>query len=137
VPLLYDGGVNGGRFSVERWVELISVNPAKLMGLWPRKGRLAPGADADIVVFDPHKRWTVHWEDLHMKERYSCWDGWELTGKVRDTILRGTAIVDGERFVGDAGGGQFVPRRMLPEVLGGDFAFTSQALGASQPEPAA
>lgn len=137
VPLLYDGGVNGGRFSVERWVELISVNPAKLMGLWPRKGRLEPGADADVVVFDPNRRWTVRWQDLHMKEAYSCWDGWELTGKVRDTILRGRVIVDGERFVGAAGGGRYVPRRMLPEVLDGDFAFTSQALGAGRPGAAA
>ena len=72
------------------------------MGLWPRKGRLAPGADADIVVFDPRSAGPSAGEDLHMRERYSCWDGWELTGKVRDTILRGTVIVDGERFVGRA-----------------------------------
>ena len=134
VPLLYDRGVNSGRFSVERWVELISVNPAKLMGLWPRKSRLEPGADADVVVFDPNRRWTVRWQDLHMKEPYSCWDGWELTGKVRDTILRGRVIVDGERFVGSPGGGEYVPRRLAPEVAAGDVAFTSQALGAAQPE---
>lgn len=130
VPLLYHAGVNAGRISVNRWVELISTNPAKLMGAWPRKGRLAVGADADVVVFDPARRWTVRWEDLHMKERYNCWDGWELTGKVRDTILRGTVIVEAESFVGSATGGRFVPRTLLGEVTAGDFAFTSEALGA-------
>ena len=81
IPLLYDQGVNQGRFSVNRWVELISTNPAKIMGMWPQKGQIAEGSDADVVVFDPSKSWTVRWEDLHMSTEYNLWDGWELTGK--------------------------------------------------------
>jgi dihydropyrimidinase len=128
VPLLYHQGVAAGRISASRWVELISTNPAKLMGLWPRKGRIAAGADADIVVFDPARRWTVRWEELHMDAGYSCWDGWELTGKVRDTVLRGSVLVESETWVGSRTGGRFVPRTLLPEVLAGDFAFTSEAV---------
>lgn len=130
VPLLYDRGVNAGKISVNRWVELISTNPAKMMGMWPQKGQLAEGCDADVVVFDPTKKWQVHWQDLHMSAGYSCWDGWELTGKVRDTVLRGSVIVRDEQFVGSKSGGRFVPRTLLPEVLNGDFAFTFEA----QPE---
>ena len=100
IPLLYSEGVAKGRISAERWVELISVNPAKLMGMWPRKGQIAEGADADIVVFDPERRWTVDWRELHMSGGYSCWDGWEVTGKVRDTILRGSVLVEDGEFVG-------------------------------------
>jgi dihydropyrimidinase len=128
IPLLYDRGVNAGRISVSRWVELISTNPAKLMGMWPQKGQIAEGSDADIVVFDPSKSWTVRWQDLHMSTQYSCWDGWELTGKVRDTVLRGSVLVENEEFVGSKTGGHFVPRTLLPEVVSGDFDFTSQAL---------
>jgi dihydropyrimidinase len=130
IPLLYSEGVAKGRISAERWVELISVNPAKLMGMWPRKGRIGEGADADLVVFDPERRWTVDWRELHMSGGYSCWDGWEVTGKVRTTILRGTPIVEDERYVGSRTGGRFVPRTMLPEVLSGDFAFSSEAAPA-------
>ncbi len=99
------------------------------MGLWPRKGQIAEGSDADIVVFDPNKSWTVRWQDLHMSTEYNCWDGWELTGKVRDTILRGSVIVDNEEWIGDKGGGRFIPRTLLPEVVSGNFAFTAQAVG--------
>ena len=68
-----------------------------------------------------------------MSDEYSCWDGWELTGKVRDTILRGSVLVEGEQWVGSKTGGQFEPRTLLPEVVAGDFAFTSEALGAASP----
>jgi dihydropyrimidinase len=131
VPILYSEGVAKGKFSVERWVELISTNPAKLMGLWPQKGRIAEGADADLVVFDPEKRWTVDHDELAMSGGYSCWDGWEVTGKVRDTILRGQVIVEDGTFVGSKTGGRFVERTMLPEVLSGDFSFSSEALTAT------
>jgi dihydropyrimidinase len=129
IPLLYNEGVNSGKISASRWVELISTNPAKIMGLWPRKGQLAEGADADIVVFDPAKKWTVRWQDLHMNTQYNCWDGWELTGKVRDTVLRGAVVVDDETWVGDKSAGRFIPRKLLPEVVSGDSSFTQEALG--------
>ena len=117
VPLVYSHGVATGRFSASRWVELVSYNPARLMGLWPAKGELAPGADADVVVFDPNRKWTVHWQDLHMSEPYSCWDGWELTGKVRDTIRRGQVLVREGNYVGSRTDGRFVERTLLPELM--------------------
>jgi len=128
LPVLYHSGVNSGRISVNRWVELISTNPAKLMGLWPRKGQIAVGSDADIVVFDPNKEWTVRWQDLHMSEKYNCWDGWELRGKTRDTILRGAVLVENEEYVGSKTNGRFTPRTLLKQVVDGDFSFTSEAL---------
>jgi dihydropyrimidinase len=130
IPILYSEGVAKGRFSAERWVELISVNPAKLLGMWPKKGRIAEGADADIVVFDPTKEWTIDWRELHMSGGYSCWDGWEITGKVRDTILRGSVLVENESWTGSKTGGRFVPRTLLDEVRNAEFGFSSEALGA-------
>ena len=129
LPVLYSRGVDTGRISRCRFVELVSTNPAKLMGLWPKKGQLVEGADADIVVFDPKVSWTVRWQDLHMSEAYSCWDGWELTGKVRDTVLRGAVLVRDGEYVGSRTSGRFCPRALLSEVVGGspDFGYTFQA----------
>jgi len=130
VPLLFHHGVNSGRFSTSRFVELISTNPAKVTGLWPRKGQIAAGSDADIVVFDPARSWTVHLEDLHQRDRYTIWEGFELTGKTRHTIMRGSVLVEDERYVGSKSGGEYIPRTLLPEIAGGapDFSFTRQSL---------
>jgi len=117
VPLLYSSGVATGRFSASRWVELIATNPARLMGLAPAKGVIAPGADADVVVFDHRRTWTVHWEDLHMSQPYSCWDGWELTGKVRDVLLRGEVLVENGNYVGSKTAGRYIPRRLDPQFI--------------------
>ncbi|MEZ5098516.1 MAG: amidohydrolase family protein [Thermoleophilia bacterium] len=127
LPVLWDRGVNGGRISANRFVELVSTNPAKIMGVWPRKGALEVGSDADMVVFDPARRWTVRWQDLHMSGEYSCWDGWELTGKVRDTILRGSVIVEDGEFVGSRTGGRYLKRALRPELLAGDPGFLAVA----------
>jgi dihydropyrimidinase len=118
VPVLFDLAVNRGKLSINRFVEIIATNPAKIMGLYPQKGQLAIGSDADIIVIDPSKRWTVRQSDLHMSVDYSCWEGWELQGKVDTTILRGTVLVDHGNFVGPAGDGRFVPRTLLPELTG-------------------
>jgi len=91
---------------------------------------MAAGADADIVVFDPSRTWTVDHRELHMSGGYSCWDGWEVTGKVRTTILRGSVLVEDGAFVGSRTDGRWQPRTMLPEVLSGDFAFSSEAAPA-------
>jgi dihydropyrimidinase len=117
LPVLFHLGVRQGRISVNRFVELVSTNPAKVMGLYPRKGDIAAGADADIAILDPNRRWTVRWQDLHMTPGYSCWDGWELGGKVVTTILRGSVLVENEVFVGSKTSGQFVPRTLLPEIV--------------------
>lgn len=129
VPLLYHQGVAGGRISVNRWVETVSTNPAKLMGLWPTKGELLVGSDADIVVFDPNKTWTVKWQELHNSMEYNLWDGLEMTGGVRSTILRGSVLVDSDNWVGSKTGGRFLKRELRPEIIGSqpDLAFTHQA----------
>jgi dihydropyrimidinase len=136
VPLLYSEGVVKGRFSASRWVELMATNPARLMGLHPRKGELAAGADADVLVFDPNKQWTVRWQDLHMSEAYNCWDGWEVTGKVRDVVRRGEILVENEDYVGSKTSGKFIERAIDPEVVNGplDLDFTRTSLtGAAVP----
>jgi len=133
IPVLYSEGVAKGRFSASRWVELIATNPARLLGL-QTKGELREGADADVMIFDPNKQWTVHWQDLHMSEPYSCWDGWELTGKVRTTILRGTVLVEDGNFVGSKTSGRFVERKLDPRVTQTplDTAFTRTSLTGAE-----
>lgn len=116
VELLYSNAVATGRCSASRWVQLISTNPAQLLGLAPAKGEIAVGADADVVVFDPARRWTVDWRELHMREPYSCWDGWEMTGKVRDVLLRGEMLIEGEQFVGPPRSGRYIPRTLADHV---------------------
>ena len=118
VPVLFHRGVQEGRIGLERFVELISTNPAKIMGLYPRKGALLPGSDADVVVIDPNRRWNVRAEEHHMGGDYNAWEGWELAGKVVTTILRGTPLVENEQWVGSRTGGRYLPRTLLPEVVG-------------------
>ncbi|MGH6741992.1 MAG: amidohydrolase family protein, partial [Bradyrhizobium sp.] len=86
---LYSDGVRSGRLSINRFVEVSSTAVAKLFGLYPRKGIIAIGSDADIVIIDPDLRKTVTLADLHSNCDYSLWDGWELTGRVTATVLRG------------------------------------------------
>lgn len=129
VPVLFHRGVQEGRISLNRFVELISTNPAKIMGLYPRKGALQPGSDADIAIIDPQRTWTVRAADHHMSGDYNAWEGWELRGKVVTTILRGTPLVENEQWVGSKTGGRFVPRTLLPEIASTtpDFSATFES----------
>jgi dihydropyrimidinase len=117
VPVTYHLGVAEGRLSLERFVQVVAANPARLMGLYPRKGAIAVGSDADLVVLDPNRRWTVDVADLAMSSDYTPWQGWELQGRVTHTVLRGSVVVERGRFVGAPGGGRFLERRLGPEVL--------------------
>lgn len=121
MPLAYHLGVNGHGLSVNRWIELVSTNPAKISGLWPRKGELLVGSDADVVVFDPARRWTVDWRDLHNSARYSLWDGQEMVGAVRSTLLQGKTVVSDGRWVGDREGGQFIQRQIPAQLVGSGY----------------
>ena len=128
VPVLFHRGVHERRISLNRFVELVSTNPAKIMGLYPRKGALAVGSDADIVVIDPAKSWTVSAESHHMSPDYNCWEGWRL-GRVTTTILRGSVLVADGNWVGSRTGGRFIERTLLPELTGRppDLSLTSES----------
>jgi dihydropyrimidinase len=110
MSLVYDGGVRTGRISLNRWVELTSTSPAKIFGLFPRKGTIAPGADADIVVFNPSKKQTLSVKTLHMKVDYNPYEGRDVYGVSETVISRGRVIVENGKFTGRAGGGSFIKR---------------------------
>jgi dihydropyrimidinase len=110
MSLVYDGGVRAGKISLNRFVELTATSPAKIFGLFPRKGTIAPGSDADIVIFDPEKRVRLSAKTLHMKVDYSPYEGREVTGAAETVISRGRVVVDGGKFTGRAGGGSFLKR---------------------------
>src|SRR6266404_2797823 len=111
MSLLYDGGVRKGRLSLNRFVELTSTSPAKIFGLFPRKGTIAPGSDADIVIFDPEKKQTLSAKTLHMKVDYNPYEGREITGAAETVLSRGKVIIDNGKFTGKAGSGQFLKRK--------------------------
>src|SRR5262247_577002 len=110
MSLVYDGGVRTGRISLNRFVELTSTSPAKIFGLFPRKGTIAPGSDADIVIFDPEKKVRLSQKTLHMKVDYNPYEGREVTGATETVISRGRVIIEGGKFVGRAGSGSFIKR---------------------------
>jgi dihydropyrimidinase len=108
--LIYFGGVVEGRLSLNRWIEVCCTAPAKLFGLYPKKGTIAVGSDADIVVFDPDARWTKGVAQHHMDVDYSCYEGMEVQGKVDTVLLRGTTIISGEDYLGKKSDGRYLPR---------------------------
>lgn len=110
LPLIYDGGVRTGRLSLNRFVQLTATAPAKLFGLFPRKGTISVGSDADIVLFDPEETWTIRADEHHSRIDYSLFEGREVTGRVKKVFLRGDMIVNGAEWLGRAGGGQYLPR---------------------------
>jgi dihydropyrimidinase len=113
VPLIYHFGVNEGWFSVNRFVELVSTNPARLFGLAPQKGTISIGADADLVIFDPQKEVRLSVENLHMNVDHSPYDHITVKGYPVLTMQRGRVIVKDCEFVGDVGAGQFLRRNRI------------------------
>jgi dihydropyrimidinase len=110
VDLLHDGGVVGGRITRERWVEIVSTAPAKLFGMFPRKGTIAVGSDADIVVYDPAATRTISATTHHMDVDYSCYEGRSVQGRSDIVLSRGSVIVRDGAFTGRKGHGRFVKR---------------------------
>ncbi|MDR2079537.1 MAG: dihydropyrimidinase [Treponema sp.] len=108
---LYSGAVCTGRITLERLVQITSENPAKMFGLYPRKGVLAPGSDADIVIFDPRQKKTLG-ADLYQDMDWTVYEGMELTGFPSHTIVRGNIIVEDGVFKGKEGTGRFIPGKM-------------------------
>ncbi|GLY69989.1 dihydropyrimidinase [Amycolatopsis taiwanensis] len=103
-------GVVAGEISLARWVEACSTTPARMFGLYPRKGVIAPGSDADIVIYDPAARQTLSAETHHMNVDYSAYEGFEITGKVETVLSRGKVVVSPSGFGGGRGHGKFLAR---------------------------
>ena len=100
--MIHQFGVREGRISLNRMVELLCTNPAKLFGLYPRKGTLAVGSDADVVVFDPEKKVTISASTHHSKSDYNLFEGTEVTGSPETVLLRGNVLVEGDRLAREA-----------------------------------
>jgi dihydropyrimidinase len=110
LPLVFDGGVRQHGLSFNRFVELTATAPAKLFGLFPRKGTIAVGSDADLVLFDPEESWTIRAAEGHGRVDYTLFEEYRLTGRVKKVFLRGQLIVDGAQWLGKEGAGEFVRR---------------------------
>ena len=110
LQLLYHHGVNQGKLSLNRFVELVSTTPARIFGMYPKKGEIAPGSDADLVIWDPNARHTISAQTHHMRVDYSMFEGFQVKGNARTVLSRGEVIVDAGQFLGKRGRGQYLRR---------------------------
>jgi len=110
MSLIYSGGVAQKRFSVSRFVEIVSTTPAKLFGLYPRKGTVAVGSDADLVIFDPNREHTISAKTHHMRVDYSMFEGIRVKGMPEIVFSRGRVLVEKDKFMGRPGGGEYLKR---------------------------
>jgi dihydropyrimidinase len=115
--MIHEFGVRAGRISLNRMVELLATSPAKLFGLYPRKGTIAVGSDADIVIFDPQKRVTITAASQHSKSDYNLYEGTEVTGSPETVLLRGNVLVENDELVAQPGIGRYVPRARFGQEL--------------------
>ncbi|GHJ94540.1 D-hydantoinase [Streptomyces sp. NE5-10] len=109
MDLLHQAVVDG-HISRRRWIEIACATPARMFGLYPQKGTIAPGADADVVIYDPHATQTLSAETHHMNVDYSAYEGKTVTGRVETVLSRGVPVIEGRTYVGRAGHGVFLPR---------------------------
>jgi dihydropyrimidinase len=117
LQMIHEFGVRAGRISLNRMVELLATNPARLFGLYPRKGTVAVGSDADLVVFDPGKRVTISAKTHHSRSDYNLFEGTQVTGSPEIVLLRGRVLVEDGELVASPGIGRFVPRARFGEEL--------------------
>jgi len=110
MSLVFNGGVAEGRISLNRFVEITSTAAAKIFGLFPRKGTIAVGSDADIVIFDPNEEMTISAKTHHMNVDYSCYEGWRVKGVTKTVLSRGEVVIEEGKYVGKPGKGQFLKR---------------------------
>ena len=111
LQLIHHHGVNQGKLTINRFVELVSTTPARIFGMYPRKGVLAPGSDADIVFWDSAAEHTISAKTHHMRVDYSMFEGFQVKGNVRTVMSRGEVIIDNGKFLGKAGRGQYLKRQ--------------------------
>jgi len=111
LAILYTEGVARGRLGLPRLVELTSTGPARLFGLSPRKGRLAPGADADVLLYDPEPKWVMTAGALHMSTDFCPFESWKIKGRVHSVWCRGAPVIRDGQFVGRQGFGKRMFRR--------------------------
>ncbi|GAA0628838.1 dihydropyrimidinase [Streptomyces crystallinus] len=109
MDLLHQAALDG-HLSRRRWIEIACASPARMFGLYPKKGTIAPGADADVVIYDPHAEQTLSAETHHMNVDYSAYEGRRITGRVETVLSRGELVIDERRFTGRAGHGVYTPR---------------------------
>ena len=117
LKMIHHFGVNEGRITLNRMVELLATNPAKLFGMYPRKGTVTVGSDADLVIFDPSKQVTISASTHHSKADYSLYEGMQVTGAPEIVLLRGNVLVENDELVASPGVGRFVPRARFGEEL--------------------
>ena len=111
MELMYSEGVNSGRISLNKYVELTSTNAAKIFGMFPKKGTIGIGSDADLVIFDPLKNHVLSASTHHMNVDYSAYEGWKVTGKIKTVLLRGKVAIDDGKCLVKKGNGQFIRRK--------------------------
>lgn len=119
VPVAFTKLVQERGMSLNRFADVISTNAARILGMYPQKGAIAPGSDADLVILDPNLDRTIRLADLHADSDYSIWDGFECRGYPVTTILRGNVVADDGALLGSPGDGQWLARRVDPSVLAG------------------
>jgi dihydropyrimidinase len=117
LKMIHHFGVNERRITLNRMVELVATNPARLFGLYPRKGTIAVGSDADVVIFDPEKRTTLSAASQHSRSDYNLYEGTEVQGDVETVLLRGNVLVENGELVAKPGIGRFVKRARFGEEL--------------------
>ena len=115
MDLIYQGVVQG-EISLPRWVELCATTPARMFGLYPQKGTIQPGSDADIVLYDPTATWTISVDNHHMNMDYSAYEGIEINGKVDTVMSRGQVVIEDNSYLGAKGDGKYL-RRGLSSYL--------------------
>ncbi len=117
MELLFSEGVKKDKISLNKFVEVTSTNVAKIFGMYPQKGTLAVGSDADIVIFDPNEKHSISAKTHHMNCDYSGYEGWEVTGKCKTIILRGKVAVDNNKLLVEKGYGQFIKRNKISSII--------------------
>ncbi|MBK6445943.1 MAG: dihydropyrimidinase [Bacteroidetes bacterium] len=117
MELLFSEGVNKGKISLNKYVEVSSTNSAKLFGMYPKKGTIGIGSDADLLIFDPKEKHKISVSTHHMNVDYSAYEGWELTGKCKTTILRGQVAIENGKVRVNKGYGMFVKRSKVSGII--------------------